>query len=480
MRVMLIQPPLVAADRYGSKMGRLGPTTLPLGLAYIAAVLEARGDYVRIVDAAARKMGYGEIVEECARGTYDWIGVSMLTPMYLTAARLIGDIRKRLPRALIVAGGVHPTLFPETTLEEIPGLDVVVMGEGELTVRELSERIGAGAGLEGVGGLAYRTGGGIVVNEARTFIRDLDTIPLPARHLAGMDRYRPAASYYRRLPSYTMLTSRGCPFHCSYCSKIFGNIFRAHSVGRIIEEMNVLVQDYGAREVIFRDDTFAINREHTEELCRELITRGMHRRIPWSCMTRVDCIRGRQYLARMKEAGCWGIHFGVESGSQRLLDIIEKGSTIEHIRKVFAWCRELGMETRAFFMLGLPTETREESLNTIRFARELDPDWVQFTLTVPYPGTNLFSIAQKTGSLKSLKWENYQTWGGWSDKELVYVTDGRDAEDLKALQKQAMRVFYLRPKIIFRHIVNLIRNPRLVLKYVNGAIVLISSKFNVR
>ena len=191
-------------------------------------------------------------------------------------------------------------------------------------------------------------------------------------------------------------------------------------------------------------------------------------------MTRVNLV-DFELLKLMKKAGCWSIHYGVESGSQRLLDLIEKGITIEQVRNAFRWTKEAGIETKAFFMLGLPSETREESLQTIRFSREIGADWIQVTITVPYPGTKLYETAKKDGTLKSFNWEDYQTWAGWSDKDLVFVPKNRNQKELKELQKLAMRQFYLRPKFIFSQILN-IKSLGQLKTYFNGALALISSK----
>ena len=270
-----------------------------------------------------------------------------------------------------------------------------------------------------------------------------------------------------------------CTFDCVYCQVGQIDIFKDKRevfvpTERIIEEINVLLNDYGAKDIIFRDDTFTVDREHIIELCNEIVRLGLNKRFEWSCMTRVNLV-DRELLKIMKKAGCWSMHYGVESGNQRLLDLIDKGITLQQVRDAFKWTREAGIEIKAFFMLGLPTETKEESLKTIAFSKEIDPDWVQFTITVPYPGTRLYDITKKDKTLKSLKWENYQTWAGWSDKELVYVPEGRNAEELKELQKYAMRSFYLRPRFILRQIKYLGSKDR-IKAYMDGAFALINSK----
>jgi len=238
--------------------------------------------------------------------------------------------------------------------------------------------------------------------------------------------------------------------------------------------MRILIDEYGAKEIIFRDDTFTIDKNHIKGLCKEIIRQGFHKKIKWTCMTRVNLVT-EELLQLMARAGCWSIHYGVESGSQRLLDLIQKDITIEQVKKAFKWTKKAGIEIKAFFMLGLPTETREESLKTIRFTKEIDPDWIQVTITVPYPGTKLYEIAQKDGTLKSLEWENYQTWAGWSDKELAYVPEGRNQEEIKQLQKQAMREFYLRPRFIIKQLKNL-TSWNAIKTYANGAYAIATSK----
>ena len=191
-------------------------------------------------------------------------------------------------------------------------------------------------------------------------------------------------------------------------------------------------------------------------------------------MTRVTLV-DKEILSLMKKAGCWSIHFGIESGSQRLLKLIKKDIDLNQAKKAVKWCREVGIETKAFFMLGLPTETKEESEQTIRFTRDLDPDMIQVTLTVPYPGTELYNMAKEDGTLNSMNWEDYQTWAGWADKDLVFVPKGREAKELKEMQKRAMREFFLRPKVIFR-LVTKIKSYDMFKMYFAGAYALVESK----
>jgi len=475
MKVLLISPALTAVERYGSDLGKVGPSTEPLGLAYLASAVRNAGHEVVILDCEPLKYSSSDVIKFMKDAAFDVAGISFMTPMYLNAVQLIKKIRKAFPKVIIVVGGAHVTIMPDVTLKENPAIDYAVIGEGEVSFVGLLRTLGRGEDVGAVKGISFRKEGKVVFTPPQEFVKDIDSLDLPARDLLPMEKYCPAPTYYKRLPAYIILSSRGCPYRCTYCSKISGRLYRHHSVGRVMEEVGLLIDKYGAREIIFRDDTFTVDKSFVRQLCAEIIRRKINKKVEWTCMTRVNLV-DKSLLQLMRKAGCWGIHFGVESGSQRLLDLIEKDITIEQVKKVFRWTREVGIETKAFFMLGLPTETYEDSIRTIEFAKELDPDWVQFTITIPYPGTKLYDIAKANGTLKSLNWEDYQTWAGWSDKDLVYVPEGRSGKELKYLQKKAMRSFYLRPKVAFRLIFKL-RSFGMIKKFFLGGWALVKSAF---
>jgi len=282
-----------------------------------------------------------------------------------------------------------------------------------------------------------------------------------------MKLYRPSASYYKQLPAYTMITTRGCPYRCTFCATA-NTGYRMHSVERVVEEMSLLVEEYNAKEILIRDDTFTLNRKRTIQLCNAIIRAGLHKKVRWDCITRANLI-DYKLLTKMKEAGCWGMHFGVEGGSQKLIDSIKKDTTLDKISRAFRLCRKIGIETRAYMMLGLPDSTKEDDLTTIRFAKELDPDWAQFTLCTPYPGTQLYDQVIESGGSMSEEWDNYQTWSGYSEHQLVWTPNGRSSDELKGLQRRAMKSFYFRPKIILRKMMN-IKDFSILAKYMKGAL----------
>jgi len=475
MKILLININLSTKERYGKQLGKVGPTTEPLGLAYLAASIKKYSTHsVEIIDAEVSQYNNEDLINQINKLRPEAIGISILTPNYTKAIETINAIKESIENVKIIVGGPHVTIFPKETLEKNEKIDYGVIGEGEITIVELLNAIESKKNVNKVEGIVYRIKKSIKLTSPRQYIRNIDDIPKPARELLDMNKYKPAPTYYKRLPSYIILTTRGCPYRCSYCSKVFGSVYRFHSVERILEEINELITRYNTKEIIFRDDTFTVNKKIVTNLCNELINKGINKKIKWTCMTRVNLV-DEEILQLMKRAGCWSIHYGIESGSQRLLDLIQKDITIEQIKNTVKWTKSAGIEVKAFFMIGLPTETKEETLQTLKFMKELDVDWVQVTITVPYPGTKLFEIAKSDGTLKSTNWEDYQTWAGWSNKELVYTPKGRNAEELKELQRKAMREFYLRPKFIINQLKNLKSLDNLKM-YLHGAYALINSK----
>jgi len=478
MRVLLVMPSM--DNGYWRKLGKkVGPKSEPLSLAYMGAMLKRHGHEVKILDCEALDYSFNDVENYLNQNEFDAFGIAMLTIMYSQTIALSNIIKKIYPQARIIVGGPHPSAHgnAKEILEKENVIDYAVMGEAEKTFAELldviEEEKETYEELSKIEGIAFRNKNNVLITKPRETVKDLDEFPIPDRSLLDMKLYRPSVSYYRKLPAYIILTSRGCGYRCTFCSKVFDKEFRFHSPDRVIEEMKILIEDYGAKEIVFRDDTFTMRFDWTKEVCEKIIEEGLNNKIKWSCMTRVSLVTP-ELLKLMKEAGCWGIHFGVESGSQRLLDMIKKDVTIKQIKNAFKWCREAGIETRAFMMLGLPTETRDESLKTIQFAKELDADWAQFTITTPYPGTELYDQAMELGELHGPKdWDNYQTWSGFSDHELVWTPKGRKSDELKELQRRALFEFYFRPKVILRKITN-ISNIALLKKYILGAMALAS------
>ena len=477
--VVLVNPPVTLEDRYGKDMQQFGAVSEPLGLAYIAGYLEKRNIPVRIIDAPAEGWSADMVVADIKTQADSLIGINILTTTFSAVRDLCRRIKSAGLPGRIVLGGPHSTVLPERTLEEIPQADIVCIGEGELTMAAIAA-CSSDEKLATIEGICYRRDGQILRNPDRPFIRDLDQIPPPARHLLPMDKYRLTASRVSGdafCP--TIIVARGCPFKCSYCSRTFGRTFRAHSIARIIAEIQSLLETYQIQQVNIEADTLTVKKSFLRELCQALIDSGLSRKIRWTCESRVDTV-DESLLQLMRRAGCWQISYGVETGSQRLLDLINKGVTLEQVEHAFRLTKRAGITIRGFFMLGLPTETPAESQATIDFAKKIDPLWAQFTITVPYPGTPMFIELERKGQIRTYDWSRYNTWSGWKgEDEIPFVPEGRRIEELAELQKKALRAFYLRPAIVVKFL-RTVHSPHDFLKYFRGFIVLVKSALRRR
>lgn len=478
IKTTLINPPSFLKSRYGD-LGSFGPTTEPLGLAYLAANLEKHGYSVSIIDSLASGLTISQIIEIVKKDEPDLIGLTALTPMYEAVKELSSALKRELPLAKIIIGGAHATALPKDTLLDIKEANYICVGEGENTIVDLADCLSGEKSISQVDGLVYRDENNqIIFNKPRQFEMNLDKFPSPARHLLPMNDYRLTVSRTKGT-NYcpTLIVARGCPFKCSFCSHPFGRTFRHHSVERIISELDRLDSQYQINQVNFEADTLTASKDFILSLCQALIDRGFNRRIKWTCESRVSAV-DETVLRAMKEAGCWQISYGVESGTQRLLDLINKGATLQQIRDIFAITKKIGISIRAFFILGLPTETIEETWKTINFAKELDPLWAQIAITVPYPGTPLFEQLKAENKIRHFNWSDYNTWGGWSEKKIPFVCEGRSAEDIKKIQKQALIAFYLRPKPLLRFL-RQIDSFKTFKRYFLGFLVLVKHKIKI-
>nr|MDO8076975.1 radical SAM protein [Candidatus Freyarchaeota archaeon] len=396
MRVMFVFPPSVSAI-----LNILGTTSPPLGLAYLASSLEKEGVKVRIVDAQALNLGFDDIEQEIRRWKPDVVGATGATPAYLDALRVL-EIAKN-HGAATVAGGPHFSFTDVETLELFPFVDFVVRGEGEETMVELVNALQGRGEFPDIPGLTYRDKNVVRRNPDRPLIEDIDGVPFPAFHLLPMNRYTFGEHRYA-----TVMTSRGCPYKCVFCasSKLFGKRWRGRSPENVVDELEHLAEKYRVRNIEFLDDTFTLNQRRAEKICDEIVDRRLD--IVWNCSSRVNTI-SHGLLEKMKRAGCDSIYYGVESGSQEILDRMKKGITLEQIVRAFRITKRVGMEIIGSFIIGFPGETVDTIKKTINFAKFLKPDYAQFTICTPYPGTELYEIIEKSENMQLLTrdWSEY-------------------------------------------------------------------------
>jgi len=454
-KILLINPPLFLEERYGKHLKNFGGLSEPLGLAYLAANLELHNYSVRILDCPALNINTLQIPQELQKDDYILVGLTMLTPMFSKVKETAEIIKEVCPKTKIIVGGAHATALPERTLKEIESIDYICIGEGEKTIFELVQALEQKKDINQINGLAYRKNRQTILTEPRKLEKDLDSFSPPARHLLPMEKYKLTASRVKDgslCP--TLIVARGCPFNCLYCSHPFGRTFRHHSTERIIQEIESLIKEYNISEFNMEADNLTVNKEFVISLCQKMIEKKLNKKVRWTCESRTDTIN-EELLENMYQAGCWQISYGVESGVQRLLDLINKEEKLEDVEKAFALTKKIGITIRGFFMLGLPTETYQESLQTIEFAKKLDPLWAQFTITTPYPGTPMFEMLKEKGEIRTFNWDHYNTWAGWTENEIAFIPKGRTLKELKSLQKRALISFYLRPRIFFKFIKNI-------------------------
>lgn len=373
----------------------------PLGLMYIAAVLEKAGHTVQCYDADPEYQD--TIVSEIKEFKPELVGLSFLTVGYQKSLNFINRLRAELPDVMYCAGGVHTTVKPTETLDAFD-LDFIVVGEGELTIVEVCEKLDKKETLEGVKGVMYRDNGKIVDNERRELIQDLDTIPFPARHLIDMKPYLKPPGIIRGYATEnqtTIVTSRGCPYRCIYCGShnIFGRKTRRRSVKNVVDEIEHLNKEYGIKGIYYCDDTFTLNSNWVREYCEELMRRDMG--IKWAGQSRVDQT-DESLLKLMKESGLVQLDFGVESGSEKILKVLGKGGhgdRTDKIKESFKLCKKLDIRTLATFIIGNPEETREDIEMSYQVAKDIKADYTAFYFLTPYPGTDIYDTAIKNGWL---------------------------------------------------------------------------------
>ena len=424
---------------------------IPLGLGYLASVLRESGHPVGIYDAAIEDEPLETVVR---RGGYELLGITAVTPLIVDAWNMAKEA-KRLGLTTVL-GGPHLTLMPEESIGPAhPEVDYVVKGEAEESILELMDALEGRRAMETAHGLYWRRGGEIVENAASRLIPDLDRIPYPAHDLYKITRYTNLNPLTDGLDTkaraYTVMTSRGCPYKCTYCSKpITGDTWRPRSVENVIGEWRWLVRDLRATEIGLTDDIWNLKLDRAKELCRRLIAEGLNA-VPWTTVHGMKVNHADAELFRlMKAAGCRRVGFGVESGDATILrNVIKKSQTLDQVRDAFRWAREAGLQTMGFFIYGMPQETEETMEKTTRLALELDPDLAHFMLATPYPGTEMYDVIEKYGNIFADEWEDYAIQ---SDKARFTMPD-YDPDLVVRKWKEAYRRFYLyRPKRVWEKV----------------------------
>ncbi len=446
MKTLLILPPKIEYGERSSHLFSNIGSVLPIGLAYLAAVLEKAGHSVKIFDFQLSYISHEKLKEELEKGI-DVVGISITTFTSGSGYKIASFVKEISPKTLVVMGGPHTTALGSEVLDECKNADFFVFGEGEITLVELLEAIDKNKPFGEVDGIGFWEGNKKVITKPRKFIEDLDSLPIPAYHLFDVAKYRPVMGMFKKLPFANIMASRGCPFDCTFCNKlVWGYKLRLRSPKNIVDEMVFLKERYNVKEIAFFDDTFTINRSRTIEICKDIKNRAKD--IIWKCSARVDTV-DKELLAIMKEAGCYSIGYGIESGNQEILNNICKKITLEQSKNAVKWAKEVGMEVRAYFMLNIPGDTIETTEQTIEFSRELDPDFVDFEIVHPYPNTVLWRMIENNPKYHIIK-EKWKNWEAHAGNDIIFIQDSLPVDYLKESYINANRGFYLRPTKILK------------------------------
>ena len=448
MDILFVNPNVNARIIYGKAFEKLGATQPPLGACYVASYLLKNNHEPGILDANLLLASDVDICERINDLKPRVVGFYMTTMACNIVKKVACEIKRRCHDVPIVIGGPHLQGVGRNVLEETC-FDFGVVGEGEITTLEFLEELQGGHNYARVQGLIWKKENrNIMVNEARPFHDELDDFPVPARHLLPpLDKYRLKAMITKYHPAAHMLTSRGCPFHCVFCNNFFGNKVRFHSAEYVVDEMTELVSRYGMKEITLNDDTFLINPSRIFRICELIKERKL--KVPWSCLMNVKTCT-YELLKAIKDAGCWLIQPGIESGNPDILKLIRKPVDLDQALKVSAWARKIGLMVKPSFIIGHPGETAETIEDTIRFAIKMKSHYPSFALMTPFPGTQLWEMAEQYGTFDKTNFESLIP-----SRSVSFVPKGLTANFLKKKQKEAFRRVYLRPGMIMRHLLSI-------------------------
>lgn len=448
-KILLIQPPQTMKEIYG-KLGVIAPSQTPIGILSIGAVLKKQGHRVEIIDCQAEGLDHEELFLRIVTSKPDIIGVTSTTVSFNSAKHLLARVKEEFPRVTTLFGGSHLSAIPEKTMRECPHIDIGVLGEGEKTVSEIVRMMDECNEVRGIKGIIVREGGTIHKSAPQEPIRDLDSLPFPAWDLLKSFQDYHLLSLRGEDKGTIVVTSRGCPFNCSYCSQaVFGHNWRFNSVDYVIEQVKYLVRRYGLNFIDFEEDLFTVLPKRVEAICERILSDDLA--VRWSCMAKAGHV-SLPLLRLMKKAGCSIIYMGIESSSDRVLSLLNKGVTRHKIEESVRMVHEAGINVYGSFIFGVPTQTIPEMRETLSFARSLPIHSASFFLFTPYPGTRLRDIAFLHGKV-STNWDDYSA----HPTRPAYIEKGFSDKFLSRWIIWAYVVFLLKPKNFRTHFPRVVR-----------------------
>ncbi len=448
-KIVLINPPLHIEEVYG-KYSDLAAFQPPIGLCYLAAYLRKFNYQAQIIDAPVLNLDVSATVKRLGEIVPNLVGIYSNTANFHLAKKLACQLKMQIKNIKIVVGGPHPTFMSKESIAE-SCFDFVVIGEGEETLLELVRSLENGAtGLEFIDGLAFKDNSGIIrINKPRRLIENLDSIPFPAIDLLpDLRKYKLYLLHFKKLPYITVFTTRGCPFSCVFCNTPFGKGVRYHSPAYVVDYLEYLNKNFGIKEIHFCDDTFTMDEDRVAEICRLLQIKKL--KIRWYSAIRAN-IKNNGLLKEMKRAGCWIVGVGAESGDERILKIIKKGVSLKQVSDTCGAVLKTGMQLKVFFIIGHPGETIDSIDATINFARSLKAHFPVFSLMTPYPGAELWEMADKYGKFDRSNFQKLII----STSDPVFIPTGLSKEILLKKQKEAFRKVYFNFSMALRQIASI-------------------------
>ncbi len=453
-KVLLLTPPNYLLKSDVSSFKKIFSPSPPFGLLSIAAVLLEDNVDVEFVDTGAEDLDVEGAIERIRHIKDDVIGIPIMTPNASVTEALLRRIREEYKDSKIVLGHKHAEAFSDYYLNN-DLCDIVGHGEAEYIMRDLCDALAEDKSLTDVKGISYMTDAGIVNTEKAPRPEDLNKLPLPARHIAPMHLYSQHVVHSGNLKCFHVISSRGCPVGCDFCCIHDGKTVRARSPENVIEEIRILVEEYGANEINFYDPMFLANSQRLFAICD-----GIRENFPglkWRCEAHINFLNDR-VLEKLSQSGCHLMYYGIESGEDKLLQSIGKHTTVEKVTERILMTRRFGIKVHGFFLLGIPGETPEMSEKTIQLALNLPLESAMFSLYTPFPGSDIFEVFSKEKRIDPYDWDKFNSYSGYSNLDPVYVPDGRTADEMKKLQRRAIRLFTLRPKNIFRQLLKINRH----------------------
>jgi anaerobic magnesium-protoporphyrin IX monomethyl ester cyclase len=468
MKVLLINPPSeneIIADN-PPVVDAVRGCNPPLGLLYIAGYLQAHtGHEIEILDTHVDRVPYDDLRELISRSRPEVVGLTAMTMTLIDVLKTVSLVKEIRKDTKVVLGGPHVHLFPNETIE-LPGVDFLVLGEGEETFAELLKYIDDPDRLRRIPGIVFKTEDGIVHTGERPLLRDLNALPFPARQLTQYQKYGSVLASGDIVT--TIFTSRGCPFRCAFCDRPhLGKVFRARSAKNVVDEIESCVK-LGIQEFLIYDDTFTVDQKRVLDICDLIGERKLD--IRFDIRARVDTVH-EVMIKKLKDAGCVGINYGVEAGTQEILRTLNKGISLDQVRNAFKITKKHRIDALAYFMIGNPGETEKDIQETFRLIEELEPDYLHMTVLTPFPATRIYADALSRGIVSRDVWKDFAV-NPRDDFVPPHWGEHFTREELNQILEQAYRRFYLRPGYVLRRLAKVRSMKELVRKARAGARIL--------